>query len=388
MTDRMADSASPGSDGSAGGPLFRPGTLGGLALRNRIVLAPMTRISASADGSATAAMAAHYARYARGGFGALVTEGTYPDTEHAQCYVNQPGLATPEQAAAWVPVVEAVHAQSVPIIAQLMHGGAIAVHNRFSEGTIAPSAIRPKGTQPARYHGSGPYRMPRAATTDEIGRIVAGFAGAAARAVDAGFDGVEIHGANGYLIDNFLTDYTNARTDRYGGSLQNRLRLALEVAEAVLAAVPSGFPVGIRISQSKSNDHDHEWAGGAADAEVIFGALGRTGLAYIHVSAHRGCGPVFGTDLSLAGLARRHSGVQVIANGGLHDARMAEGLLARGEADCISVAKAALADPDWPRKIAEGVQPIGFDPAIFTPTAEYPVEAAWRSALQPGDGAA
>lgn len=369
--------------GFAEGALFQPGRLGELALKNRVVLAPMTRISATSDGRATPAMAAHYARYARGGFGLLISEGTYPDTRHSQCYVDQPGLATKEHATAWAPIVAAVHAEGVPIFAQLMHAGAVALHNRYTDYRIAPSAVRPKGEQPSRYHGKGPYPVPRAATSAEIDAVIAGFAQAARHAVETGFDGVEIHGANGYLIDNFLTSYANQRNDRYGGSVENRVRLAIEVVEAVLAAVPAGFPVGIRISQTKVNDLAYEWPGGASDAEIIFGALGRTGLSYIHVSSHLGCGPAFDTGLPLAALARRYAGVTVIANGKLGDAAVAEGLLERNEADLVSVAKAALADPEWPNKIAAGEAPIPFDPAIFSPIATYEVEADWRARLQP-----
>lgn len=366
------------------GALFQEGQLGGHGLKNRVVLAPMTRISAGPGGCANPAMAAHYARYARGGFGLLISEGTYPDTRHSQCFVNQPGLATAEQGASWAPVVAAVHAEGVPFFAQLMHGGAVMVTNRYTDTALAPSALGPQGEQPARYHGEGPYPVPKEASLADIAEVIAGFAQAARHAVEAGFDGVEIHGANGYLIDNFLTDYVNARTDGYGGSVANRVRLAVEVAEAVVAAVPAGFPVGIRISQSKVNDFEHQWPGGAADAETIFGALGRTGLAYVHVSSHLGCGPVFGTGMSLAGLARRHAGVPVIANGKLDDVATAEGLIARGEADFVSVAKAALADPDWPRKVAAGQPAIPFDPAIFSPHATYEVEAAWRAGLPEG----
>ena len=338
----------------------------------------------SPDGRANAGMAAHYARYARGGFGLLITEGTYPDTRHSQCFLNQPGLATPEQAASWAPVVAAVHAEGVPVFAQLMHGGAVMMNNRYTDTALAPSAVRPKGEMPSRYHGQGPYPVPRAATAEDIATAIAGFAEAARHAVEAGFDGVEIHGANGYLIDNFLTSYTNRRTDAYGGSVANRVRLACEVAEAVRAAVPPGFPVGIRISQSKVNDFDHQWEGGAEDAATIFTALGGTGVSYIHVSSHLGCGPVFGTDQPLAGLARRHSGVPVIANGKLENVDTAEEVVSRGQADFISVAKAALADPDWPNRIASGQRPIAFDPAIITPLATYSVEAAWRAALSDG----
>ena len=361
-------------------PLFEPGRLGDLALPNRLIVAPMTRISATPDGMPTRAMADYYAEYARGGFGLIITEGTYPDTSHAQCYVNQPGLATDAQAEGWSAVVDAVHHAGGRIAAQLMHGGALTMHNRFVAGTVGPSAVQPVGEQPPRYHGRGAYPVPRALTEAEIAQIIADFATAAARAVRAGFDAIEIHGANGYLIDQFLSHHTNLRTDGWGGSVAHRVRFAAEVARAVVAAVPSDVPVGIRISQTKVNDLTHVWPGGAADAAAIFSALDETGISFIHVSSHLGCGAVFDTGLSLAGLARRHAGCAIIANGKLEDTAMARGLLARDEADFLSLAKAALADPHWPKKLAAGESPIPFDPGMLAPDGSLGSTAAWRAA--------
>lgn len=359
-------------------PIFAPGMLGGLSLPNRVVVAPMTRISATPEGMPTDEMASYYADYAEGGFGLVITEGTYPDAAHSQSYVNQPGLATDEQAAGWRPVVQAVHDKGALIAAQLMHGGALAVYNRFVSETVGPSAVQPIGEQPPRYHGNGPFPVPRALTEEGIADAIAGFAAAAARAVGAGFDAVEIHGANGYLVDQFLTDYTNTRTDRWGGKLENRLRFAVEVCRAVVAAVPHGFPVGIRISQTKVNDFAHVWAGGAGDAEAIFTALGATGISFIHISSHLGCAPVFDTGLSLAGLAKRHAGCTVIANGKLEDTTIARALLDGGEADLVSLAKAALADPAWPQKLAAGHAPVPFDPGMLDPDGSLASTAAWR----------
>jgi 2,4-dienoyl-CoA reductase-like NADH-dependent reductase (Old Yellow Enzyme family) len=361
-------------------PLFEPGRLGTLALPNRLIVAPMTRISATADGTPTPEMADYYADYAKGGFGLIITEGTYPDSAYSQCYVNQPGLATDAQAAGWRPVVDAVHRAGGRIAAQLMHGGALTLHNRFATGTVAPSAVQPAGEQPPRYHGKGPYPLPRALTAAEIPDIIRGFADAAARAVNAGFDAVEIHGANGYLIDQFLSHHTNLRTDDWGGSLANRLRLAVEVARAVVAAMPAHMPVGIRISQTKVNDLTHVWPGGADDAAAIFSALDATGVAYIHVSSHLGVGPVFDTGLSLAGLARRHARCTIIANGKLEDTATARALLTRGEADFLSLAKAALADPHWPARIAAGEVPVPFDPGMLAPDGSLASTAAFRAA--------
>lgn len=361
-------------------PLFEPGRLGGLALPNRLVVAPMTRISALSGGTPSPGMAEYYAEYARGGFGLIITEGTYPDTAHAQCYVNQPGLATDAQADGWRPVVDAVHAAGGRVAAQLMHGGALTLHNRFTTETVAPSAVQPVGDQPPRYHGKGAYSMPRALSADELPAIIAGFASAAARAVQAGFDAVEIHGANGYLIDQFLSAHTNLRDDDWGGPVANRVRFAAEVARAVVAAVPSHVPVGIRISQTKVNDLSHVWADGAADAAAIFSALDMTGISFIHVSSHLGCGPVFATGLSLAGLARRHAACAVIANGKLEDTTMARALLTGQQADFLSLAKAALADPHWPRKIAAGEAPVAFDMGMLSPDGSIASTAAWRAA--------
>jgi len=361
-------------------PIFEPGRLGSLSLPNRLIVAPMTRISATPDGTATAEMAAYYAEYAKGGFGLIITEGTYPDTEYSQSYVNQPGLATKAQAEGWRPVVDAVHGAGGRIAAQLMHGGALTMHNRFASETVAPSAVQPVGEQPPRYHGRGAYPVPRALNESEIPAIIAGFAAAATRAVQAGFDGVEIHGANGYLIDQFLSRHTNLRTDMWGASLANRLRFAVEVARAVVDAVPAHIPVGIRISQTKVNDLAHVWAGGAADAATIFSALDETGISFIHVSSHLGCGAVFDTGLSLAGLARRHAKCTVIANGKLEDTTTARGMLIRREAEFLSLAKAALADPHWPNKHAAGQPPVPFDPGMLAPDGSIGSTAAWRAA--------
>lgn len=363
-------------------PLFEPGALGGLSVKNRLIVAPMTRISATADGIPTAEMAAYYADYAKGGFGLIITEGTYPDTGYSQCYVNQPGLATDAQADGWRPVVDAVHAAGGLIAAQLMHGGALTLHNRFESGTVAPSAVQPLGEQPPRYHGRGAYPVPRALTREEIPQVIEGFAAAAARAVQAGFDAVEIHGANGYLIDQFLSHHTNQRDDDWGGAIEGRVRFAVAVAQAVVAAVPAHVPVGIRISQTKVNDLSHVWPGGADDARTVFTALDATGISFIHVSSHLGCGPVFDTGLSLAGLARRHAKCAIIANGKLEDTAMARDLLIRPEADFVSLAKAALADPSWPEKIAAGYSPEPFDPGMLAPDGSIASTRAWRAARQ------
>jgi 2,4-dienoyl-CoA reductase-like NADH-dependent reductase (Old Yellow Enzyme family) len=155
-----------------------------------------------------------------------------------------------------------------------MHAGALSQGNRFRDTTVGPSPVQPKGEQMTFYHGKGRYALLSAITETQIADAVADFAESAGRAVGvAGFDAIEIHGANGYLLDQFLTDYANTRADRWGGAPQNRMRLILETFKAVRAKVGSGVPVGIRISQGKVNDYHHKWADAEQDAEIIFGSL-------------------------------------------------------------------------------------------------------------------
>ncbi len=262
---------------------------------------------------------------------------------------------------------------------QIMHAGALSQHNIWATGTIGPSAAQPVGEQSPRYDGHGPYPVPREMTDEEMADAVEGFAAAARRAVDAGFDGVEVHGANGYLLDEFLTTYMNQRTDAYGGPIENRVRFHVDVVRAVRDAVPADKIVGVRLSQTKVNDFTYEWPGGEADAEVVFGKLGEIDNIYLHLSAHLGCAPVFDSDVSLAGLAKRYSNAPVIANGGLQDPAEAERVIAGGEAHFAAIAKGALADQAWPEKIAAGEAPIPFDPGMVNPTTTLDTIARWRA---------
>lgn len=353
--------------------------LGTLALTNRLAVAPMTRVSATADGAATAEMADYYSAFARGGFGLILTEGTYTDTTHSQGYLNQPGLATEAHVAAWRPVTEAVHAQGVPIIAQLMHAGALSQGNGYGDHTIAPSAITPRGEKLEEYGGSGTWPTPQAMTADDIDDVVAGFVSAAARARRAGFDGVEVHAANGYLLDQFLTGYTNTRDDEYGGSVQNRIRLTARILREIRAAEPD-LVLGVRLSQTKVNDFTYRWPGGAADAEIIFTALAGTGVDYLHI-ASEGRNFIDTARLSdgrtLTALAREVSGLPVMANGGMHDLRQAAEVLDDGHADLLSLGRGALANPDLPQRIAGGTELDTFDHGMLSPMATLGNARSW-----------
>lgn len=363
--------------------LFTPLRLGsGLSLPNRLAVAPMTRVSATADGHATEQMADYYEAFAAGGFGLVITEGIYTDKAYAQGYLFQPGLADDAQRDAWRTVVDRVHARGGRIIAQLMHAGALSQGNPHRAETKGPSAVLPKGQQMTFYRGDGPYRMPEAMTDDEIAEAVKGFARAARRAQEAGFDGVEVHGANGYLLDQFLTAHTNLREDRYGGSLDNRLRLTMEVIHAVRQSTTQDFAVGVRSSQGKVNDFTHKWEGGDADAARIFRALGAQPIDYLHTTEFEAWRPAFGEHgASLAALARKHVTVPVLANGSLHDAMQADGMLARDEADFVSLGRGALTHSDWPARLRSGEALGTFDRALLAPIADLANAARLRGEL-------
>lgn len=346
-------------------PVLAGTTLKGMAFANRLSVAPMTRISATEAGVPTERMVRYYERFARGGFSLLTTEGIYTDKSYAQTYKGQPGLTDREQAEGWTTVVKAVHAAGGRIFAQLMHGGALAQGNGFRADTAGPSALRPRGQQMVSYHGEGLYAVPREMDEADIAEAISGFAQAARLAIDvAGFDGIEIHGANGYLLDQFFTDYTNRRQDRWGGGIGKRLGLSLAVLEAVRGAVGDAVPVGIRLSQGKVNDLKHKWTESEDGAAVVFKALATSPADFVHVTEFEAWQPAFSDGgRSLVALARQHApDLFIIANGGLHDIIRAEQVLDAG-ADMIALGRGALTNPDWPRIIAANgaLRPLTLD---------------------------
>jgi 2,4-dienoyl-CoA reductase-like NADH-dependent reductase (Old Yellow Enzyme family) len=342
--------------------LFSNVKIENLELTNRIGLAPMTRTSATENGLATEDMAQYYANFARGGFSLVLTEGTYTDEAYSQGYFNQPGIANEEQTESWKKVVNAVKQQDSKIFVQLMHAGALSQGNRFTEETAGPSAVTPKGEKLGFYGGKGEFATPKEMTKEDIDQVIKGFVLSAKNAQKAGFDGIEIHGANGYVLDQFLTDYTNQRQDEYGGSVENRLRLIIEVIGAVREAVGSEFPVGVRISQAKVNDSDHKWKGGKADAEIIFSGLNKAGVDFIHIAEPNAVKPAFGeSGPTLVELVKRYGNTFTIANGSLGDPAMAEALLKEGKADIVTIGKGALANQDWADKVAKGQELQEFD---------------------------
>ena len=350
--------------------IFESTRIAKLNIANKLVVAPMTRVSGNEDGTVGPLMEEYYQDYAKGGFGLIITEGLYTDQLYSQGYFKQPGIATGAQAKSWQPVVEAVHAEGGSIIAQLMHAGALSQYNRFNDKTAGPSAVQPLGEQMPFYYGEGQYPVPQAMTLDDIEAAIDGFVQSAVLAKSAGFDGVEIHGANGYLLDQFLTDYTNQRDDEFGGSVANRLRIYQRIIEAVRQAVGDDFIVGVRFSQKKVNDTEHVWAEGESAAEQAFKLAKACGADYIHTTEPVLNDGAFADSKPLAELAKQYSGLPVIANGGVNDADLARKVLKDQQADLIALGKIALSNPNWPNRVREQEAIEPFDFAMLAPIAD------------------
>lgn len=341
-----------------GPTLFTPFRLGPYELRNRVVMAPMTRSRAGEGNVPTPLMAEYYAQ--RAGAGLIITEGSqvsprgvgYPDT---------PGIHTDAQVDGWRAVTEAVHARGGRIFLQLWHVGRVSHPGLQPDGALplAPSAIGIEGEKLYTAAGPVPYVTPRALETDEIAGIVEQFAEGARRAYRAGFDGVELHGANGYLIDQFLRDGSNHRGDRYGGTPENRARFLSEVTAAVVD-VWGGQRVGVRLSPTASFN-------GMRDSDPVSTfsaaahALGRFGLAYLHVVEPVGEGAPGGRITPVLKAVFRGP---VVANGG-YDRETGNAAIAAGRAELVSFGATFLANPDLPERLRTGAPLNTPDRATF-----------------------
>ena len=319
--------------------LFSPVEVGPLGLRNRVVMAPLTRSRAGPGNVPNQLNALYYAQRASAGL--IISEATQISPE-GQGYISTPGIHSAEQIEGWKCVTKAVHVAGGHIVLQLWHVGRIS-HPSFQPGgaaPVAPSAIRPKG-QAFTEKGFERIPTPRALETAEIPAIIEQYAQAARNALAAGFDGVEVHAANGYLIDQFLRDQTNKRTDRYGGSIENRGRFLMAVVDAVCAVV-GNERTGVRISpQNTQNDIAD------SDPQALFNyvaeQLSGKGLAYLHIIEGDTSGlPVPPFDYK--NLKRLFGGL-VIANNGFDKPR-ANKAIADGRADLIAFGKPFIANPD------------------------------------------
>ncbi|MFI9771133.1 alkene reductase [Streptomyces sp. NPDC052415] len=333
--------------------LWTPTTVGALSLPHRLVMAPMTRDRSTPEGVPTPLNAEYYAQ--RASHALIITEGTQPSAD-GQGYLLTPGLHTDEQIAGWRTVTDAVHAAGGRIVVQLMHVGRIAHPDNTPHGRqpVAPSAIRPQG---AMFTASGPQDMPvpRALPTDEVAATVDDFRRAAAAAIAAGADGVEIHGANGYLIHQFLSANTNQRTDHYGGSLGNRIRFAVEVATAVADEIGADR-TGLRISPGNPFNDIAE-----TDTADLYPALVRAlaplRLAYLHL-LHVG-------DEALLDTLRATWPTTLILNRAGADVATRAKDIDNGTADLVSVGALALANPDLVQRLRSDAPLNTPDPATF-----------------------
>ncbi|MEM6974217.1 MAG: alkene reductase [Pseudomonadota bacterium] len=329
--------------------LFTPLPLGRSVLPNRVLMAPLTRNRAHDDGTPWEKAATYYAQRASAGL--ILTEATQI-TPEGKGYIQTPSIHGETQVTAWRKITDAVHAAGGRIWLQLWHVGRISHVSLLPEGTVpvAPSPIRAEA-QTFIKSGFADVSEPRALETDEIPRLIADYRRAAENALAAGFDGVEVHAANGYLLDQFLADRTNRREDAYGGSIDKRLRLPLEVTEAV-AAVWGADRVGIRFSPfGRFND------AGDTDPEAlyteVYRAFDRLGLAYLHVvEKFPGFDVPDAEAEALTRLRALWSGVYV-ANGDFDGATAAD-WVARGRADAVTFGRPFIANPDLPERIRIG----------------------------------
>jgi len=333
--------------------LLRPARAGVVTLRNRVVMAPMTRRRSGPSNLPGPLAATYYAQRASAGL--VISEAALVCAEGAS-YPGSPGIYDDAQLEAWRPIVSAVHERGAPMFLQLWHAG------RFSDPEflggaqpVAPSAIAIEG-QLKVASGARPFVVPRALDASEISGIVQQFADGARRAIAAGFDGVEVHAAQGYLIDQFLRDGANQRDDAYGGSVEKRARFLLEVVDAVAGACGADR-VGVQLSPASTLGGMHD-----SDPGKTFGyaaaQLGARGLAYLHVFEPHAEGPRYSPALRGA----FHG--TFIANGG-YDAKSATAAIESGEADLVSFGRPFIANPDLVERISDGSAWAKPDPSTF-----------------------
>lgn len=336
--------------------LFDSYRLGDLTLPNRVVMAPMTRVRAAAGGLATPSMATYYAQRATAGL--IVSEGVQPSVI-GQSNPGTPGLHTDEQVASWRPVTAAVHANGGRIFAQIMHGGRVSHPDTTGTRPVGPSAV-PAAGEVFTPSGPQPAPVPRALETAEVPGHARSYAEAARRAVDAGFDGVELHGANGYLISQFLSSNANLRTDRYGGPVANRIRFAVEAVSETVEAVGAAR-TGIRLSPGGTF-----WGVEETDVPELYTALlaelARLRIAYVHLEA------TVDEDV-LLGLRRAWPGTlvmnPVLPMGPKQTGRTdADHWLDLG-AELISFGRGFIANPDLVERLRSGVPLAPVDEATY-----------------------
>ena len=355
--------------------LFSKTTLGSLTLQNRLVMAPMTR-NRAIDNVPNDLMARYYAQRASAGL--IITEGTSPSPDGLG-YPRIPGIFSAAQVAGWKRVTEAVRPGGAKMFVQFMHCGRIAHGLNLPAGArvLGPSAVAAAGEMYTDAEGMKPNAMPQEMTESDIKAAIEEFAQAAKNAMAAGFDGVELHGANGYLLEQFIRPSSNRRTDRYGGPIENRARFALEVADAVIGAIGKD-KVGIRLSPFGVFNDMPAYAAMEADYAYLARQLDAAGLVYIHLVDHSpmGAPPV---PESMKATFRSVFKRALILSGG-YDAARAESDLAAGKCDLVAVGRPFLANPDlvarWKSGAAENAPDLD---TFYTPGSkgytDYPANS-------------
>ncbi|OZB45931.1 MAG: alkene reductase [Thiomonas sp. 15-66-11] len=321
--------------------LFSETTLGPLKLQNRLVMAPLTRSRATGN-IPNALMAEYYAQ--RASLGLIIAEGTSP-SPNGLGYPRIPGVFSDAQVAGWKLVTDAVHAKGAKMFLQLMHCGRIAHPLNLPAGArvLAPSAVVAPGEMYTDAEGLKPHPVPQAMTEADIKTAIAEYAAAAKNAVAAGFDGVELHAANGYLLEQFIRPNTNQRADAYGGSIENRARFVLEVVDAAIAAIGKD-KVGIRLSPYGVFNDMPVYDGMDADYTYLAQQLDARGVVYVHLVDHSPMGAPPVPD-AIKAMFRKTFKRTLILSGG-YDAARAESDLAAGKCDLIAVGRPILANPD------------------------------------------
>ena len=356
--------------------LFSPFSLAGMELANRIVMAPMTRSFCGAAGVPNQAMVNYYAARAAGGCGLIITEGTVINMDDARGYNGIPAICNHEQQEGWQRVTEAVHQTGGKIAIQLWHTGRLG-HSRAmnDSGPVAPSAVAAKGL--FRDFGDQQtlaeeirYETPRAMSGEDITRTLAQFAAATRRAKAAGFDAIELHGANGYLIHTFFNPTSNLRTDGYGGDVADRSRFAVEVIRAVCSEA-GDLPVGIRLSQHSVDDYNWSTWADQTELATTVKLLKTAGADFLHASAYRLESPAMPDGEPLCAALSRLSGLPTIGCGGIgYSNTTAESFageesaanspepaalaIQNGWCDLVSVGRAMIANADWANRVRDG----------------------------------
>jgi len=345
--------------------LFEPTRVGDIAVANRIVMAPLTRNRAAAHQVPSELAITYYAQRANAGL--IVTEASQISPE-GQGYLDTPGIYSPEQIVAWKKVTDAVHAEGGKIVIQLWHVG------RISHVSLQPNGQAPVSSTARRAEGKtfiqggfADTSQPRALRLDEIPGVIAAYRQAARNAIDAGFDGVEVHGANGYLLDQFLRDSINDRTDAYGGSIENRSRLLLEVMRAVVGEIGAGR-TGLRLSPvTPSND-----AGQDSQAQVLFShvveQLAPLKLAFLHLvegqtGGARDIAPFDYEALRKLYKAGHPAGAWMVNNG--YNRQMAMDVVASGAADLVAFGRPFISNPDLVRRLKEDAPLNALKPVLL-----------------------